>query len=182
MLSQSIPSKKGWFRKSSIPFWPNLCSILQHSLWDKQNTGEFKFNANPFLLLAIDITFNLNDWNFQTNLCIKSLALFDTSTSEGKLNLPWKETTYIQHPNSLAPNFTPNSLTTVKESLPQSKLLVLGLHMLRMVKLLLSVTAIKPNWQRFHFRLQFQWIFYQWKNPWKRHLPISEFIPLIDKF
>ena len=64
MLSQSIPSKKGWFRKSSIPFWPNLCSILQHSLWDKQNTGEFKFNANPFLLLAIDITFNLNDWKF----------------------------------------------------------------------------------------------------------------------
>lgn len=120
--------------------------------------------------------------NFQTNLCIKSLALFDTSTSEGKLNLPWKETTYIQHPNSLAPNFTPNSLTTVKESLPQSKLLVLGLHMMRMVKLPLSVTAIKPNWQRFHFYLQFQWIFYQWKNPWKRHLPISEFIPLIDKF
>lgn len=83
--------------------------------------------------------------NFQTNLCIKSLALFDTSTSEGKLNLPWKETTYIQHPNSLAPNFTPNSLTTVKESLPQSKILVLGLHMLRMVKLPISVTAIKPN-------------------------------------
>ena len=64
MLSQSIPSKKGWFWKSSIPFWPNLCSILQHSLWDKQNTGEFKFNANPFLLLAIDITLNLNDWKF----------------------------------------------------------------------------------------------------------------------
>lgn len=32
MSSQSIPSKKGWFRKSSIPFWPNRCSILQHSL------------------------------------------------------------------------------------------------------------------------------------------------------
>ena len=32
MLSQSIPSKKGWFLKSSIPFCPSLCSILQQSL------------------------------------------------------------------------------------------------------------------------------------------------------
>ena len=72
ILSQSIPSKNGWFLKSSIPFCPNRCSILQQSLQTNKThtTNKNNFDHKDYELLNSKCYLKLqNFWN-----CVEKLA------------------------------------------------------------------------------------------------------------
>lgn len=63
MLSQSIPAKNGWFLKSSIPFCPSRCSLLQMSL-----------RMRSFALSETSVTWAGN-WNLSLKIKIRGNSL-----------------------------------------------------------------------------------------------------------